>query len=145
MLAAPEAALRVYQWSKFEVPLQAGPGDLERFAEQGLGSRLSYLIRHDALGWQATPNYTRRGPARNADGSVFELNMSQDSRGFRRFGDPSSDRPRVMVIGDSFTQAVLVSDDQTYYAVLADRLGAEVFAYGGSAFGTLQEYMILDR
>ena len=58
------------------------------------------------------------------------------------FGDLRSTRPKVFVIGDSFTQAVQVSDDDTYYASLKDTVGVEVFAYGAGGYGTLQEYMI---
>jgi hypothetical protein len=38
-----------------------------------------------------------------------------------------------------------VSDGDTYYAIIKRKLDAEVFAYGAGGFGTLQEYMILDR
>jgi len=38
-----------------------------------------------------------------------------------------------------------VSDEDTYYAIIKRKLDAEVFAYGAGGFGTLQEYMILDR
>jgi hypothetical protein len=69
--------------------------------------------------------------------------MSQDKNGFRVFGDADSDRPRVFVIGDSFTQAVEVSDDKAYYASLQEAF--EVFAHGGGGYGGLQEFMILDR
>src|SRR5437867_3136868 len=65
--------------------------------------------------------------------------------GFRRFGDPSSSRPKLLVVGDSFTHALEVSDDKTYYALLGDRLGAEVFAYGAGGYGTLQESLVLDE
>jgi hypothetical protein len=60
-------------------------------------------------------------------------------------GDVASDKPRVFVIGDSFTQAPEdASDGKTYYSDLK-KLGLEVFAYGGSGYGSLQEFMILDR
>ena len=61
------------------------------------------------------------------------------------FGKLSSAKPRVFVIGDSFTQATAASDQQTYYAVLQRLLDVEVFAYGGGGYGSLQEFMILDR
>jgi hypothetical protein len=60
------------------------------------------------------------------------------------YGDVKSAAPRVFVIGDSFTQAVQVSDDKTYFAPLKT-LGMNVFAYGSGGYGSLQEYMILDK
>ena len=43
------------------------------------------------------------------------------------------------------TQALDASDDQTYFSIAGKILGSTVFAYGCSGYGTLQEYMILDR
>ena len=43
------------------------------------------------------------------------------------------------------TQAVEVSDDQTYYSRLKRLLDIEVFAYGGGGYGTLQEFLIFDK
>jgi hypothetical protein len=61
------------------------------------------------------------------------------------FGKLSSSKPRVFVIGDSFTQATAASDQNTYYAVLQRLLNVEIFAYGGAGYGSLQQFMILDR
>jgi hypothetical protein len=60
------------------------------------------------------------------------------------FGDLKSSDSRVFVVGDSFTQAVQVSDDKTYYAPLKTS-GMNVFAYGAGGWGSLQEFMILDK
>ena len=63
------------------------------------------------------------------------------------FGDPNSDpeRPKVLFIGDSFTHALEVSNDKTYYAVVGRSLPIEVFAIGCCGYGSLQEYLLLDR
>jgi hypothetical protein len=60
------------------------------------------------------------------------------------YGDPASHRPRILVIGDSQTQAVQVSDEDTYYARLGSDLDVEMFVYAAGGFGTLQEEMIVD-
>jgi hypothetical protein len=74
------------------------------------------------------------------------VQYSTDRYGFRVFGDPKSDKLRVLVIGDSFTAAGTVSDGSPYYSKLAaSNPGIEVFAYGCGGYGTLQEYMILDE
>ena len=49
------------------------------------------------------------------------------------------------MIGDSFTHATSVSDDRTHHALLAKLLDVEVFAYGVGGYGTLQEFLVLDR
>jgi hypothetical protein len=49
------------------------------------------------------------------------------------------------VLGDSFTEASMVSDGETYFHRLAAaRPDLEVFAIGGGGYGTLQEYLLLD-
>ena len=66
--------------------------------------------------------------------------------GFRVFGDPRATKPKILFIGDSYTEAPMVSDGEVYYHRLARaRPDLEVFAIGGRGFGTLQEYMLLDE
>lgn len=54
-------------------------------------------------------------------------------------------RPRVLVVGDSFTAAWGVPPDQPYHQVIARRLRIATDAVGGGGWGTLQEYLALDR
>ncbi len=51
----------------------------------------------------------------------------------------------MLFLGDSFTHAVRVSNDKTYYALLQKALDIEVFALAAEGYGTLQEYMMLDK
>jgi lysophospholipase L1-like esterase len=61
-------------------------------------------------------------------------------------GDLGTSRRRILVVGDSLTHGLgLARDDEMYFSVLGRKLDAEVFAYGGSGFGTLQEYMVIDQ
>jgi hypothetical protein len=96
------------------------------------------------LGWRATENYRFSGSLVDADGVSYAADVRTDENGFRVFGDPHrSDRPRLLVLGDSFTQAIQVSGERAYYSLLGSDIGAEVFAYGAGGFGTLQELMVL--
>ena len=66
--------------------------------------------------------------------------------GFRVFGDTGTSKPKLLVIGDSYTEAAMVSDGETYYQRLAAwRPDLEWFAIGGGGYGTLQEFMLLDE
>jgi len=65
--------------------------------------------------------------------------------GRRVFGDPESPRPKVLIVGDSVTDGLGVPPDQMYYARLGQRLGVEIFAYGGAGYGTLQELMVVEQ
>jgi len=51
----------------------------------------------------------------------------------------------VLFIGDSYTHAVEVSRTKTYYEILATYLPFECFAYGAAGYGTLQEYLLLEK
>ena len=51
----------------------------------------------------------------------------------------------MLCIGDSFTFAKDVSQQETYYAVLQEKINAAVFAYGADGYDSLQEYLILDK
>jgi hypothetical protein len=103
------------------------------------------FVLDDQLGWRATENYRFEGTKFSSDGTEYRAIVSQDDNGFRMFGDLSSAKLRVFVIGDSFTQAVAASDDKTYHAVVKQLLDLEVFAYGVGGYGSLQQFMILDK
>lgn len=103
-------------------------------------------VRPDAKsGWRCVENYRWEGLVSDASGHAHRMTYSTDARGFRLFGDARAPRPKILVLGDSFTQGAAVSDDETYAALLRASSGAEVFAYGTGGYGTLQEYFILDE
>jgi len=143
-LAVLELSFRLYHRWAYDVPLAPGPAGLAAHAERGRVSRLSSIVLDDALGWRSTPSYTFRGARRNGDGTAYEVSVTFDGRGFRSSGRLDTGRPRILAIGDSFTQAVEVSDGEAYHAIVGAALGAEVFAYGAGGYGTLQQAMILD-
>jgi len=136
-LVTGELVLRTWQYFRWHVSFIEGkPRDAANL--------LSPITLDDKLGWRATPNYRFNGMKRSADKTEYPVNISQDANGFRMFGDLTSPAPRVLFIGDSFTQALEVSDDKTFYAPLK-ALNINVFAYGGGGYGSLQEFMILDK
>jgi hypothetical protein len=131
IFSAGEVALGLWHLKKYGV---AGSGGFP------VGSTFD-----EELGWRATNDYREQLEGKTAGGKRYLISRSQDERGFRLFGNLNSERPKLLVIGDSFTQAIDVSDDKTYYAVLKTLLDIEIFAYGAGGYGTLQEYMVLDR
>ena len=66
-------------------------------------------------------------------------------KGKQVFGDRFTPKYKVFFIGDSFTEGCGVKEKNMYYNVVAKNLDAEVFVYGGPGYGTLQEYMVLNR
>ncbi|MBF0483619.1 MAG: SGNH/GDSL hydrolase family protein [Candidatus Omnitrophica bacterium] len=65
--------------------------------------------------------------------------------GKKLFGDLKTSKSRIMVLGDSFTQGNGVPEEFMYYQPLARAFNAELFVYGAYGFGTLQEYLVLDK
>ncbi|MGQ0713225.1 MAG: SGNH/GDSL hydrolase family protein [Gemmatimonadaceae bacterium] len=96
----------------------------------------------DTLGWITRPNFRNTYNNPGFAPSYF----STDEHGFRRYGGLDSASFRVLAIGDSYTQAVSTSTGAAYFDKLAiDFPEIEVFAIGVVGYGTLQEYLLLDR
>jgi hypothetical protein len=94
------------------------------------------------IGWQPVANLSLEHDVPN----FGRVRYSTTKGGFRVFGDPASRKFKLLVIGDSYTEASMVSDGETYYDRLRRaRPDIEVFAIGGGGYGTLQEYMLLDQ
>lgn len=104
-------------------------------------------VRDPVLGWRMNADIRREMKGIRSDGKEYDIHFSSTTNGFRMWGDPSAGRKRLLVVGDSFTEAVQVSDDKTYYALLKQKLGLkwEIFAYGEGGYGTLQEFLVMDR
>ncbi|MEW6008740.1 MAG: SGNH/GDSL hydrolase family protein [Candidatus Omnitrophota bacterium] len=65
--------------------------------------------------------------------------------GTKIMGDSQSDKKmKIFFIGDSFTAQYLDKKDM-YYDVVSRKLGIELFVYGASGYGTLQEYLVIDK
>ncbi len=102
-------------------------------------------ISDPALGSRAIENFVWNGWVKDLNDHPYELNFSTDDRGFRMFGDPNSEKKKVLFIGDSFTHAIEVSNDKTYFGLIADSIDIEVFAYGCRGYNTLQEWLFLEK
>jgi hypothetical protein len=133
-----EASLRLYQRVRYQVPFFAS-------LDASTSPTFSGITLDETLGWRSTPDYYEDGTRRNSDGSSYPVHITIASNGFRQYGDVNTTRPKVLVLGDSITQAMQVSDTSTYYAIIGQTLDVEIFAYGAGGLGSLQEYMILDR
>ncbi|MDA8101148.1 MAG: SGNH/GDSL hydrolase family protein [Nitrospiraceae bacterium] len=98
--------------------------------------------RSEELGWDVKPDFSSKYNVRG----YGEVAYTTTKYGFRRFGDPATTKTKVFVIGDSVTQAYTTTDGTAYFDVLAKLdPSLEIFAYGCGGYGSLQEYMILDK
>ena len=95
------------------------------------------------MGWHAVPNFEFKGTVPDAAGNNYELNFSTDENGFKYFdAGQDTNHKRLLVIGDSYTHAIEVSNDKSYYGLLKDSLQkneVDLFAYGARGIGPLQQ------
>jgi hypothetical protein len=98
------------------------------------------------LGWRPKSNYTYLNNNHiDVKGNRYSVQVKTNEYGFRAWGDIKSNKIKILFIGDSFTGDANMSDDDAYFAKVGELLDAEVFAFGGGGYGSLQEKMILEK
>ena len=66
--------------------------------------------------------------------------------GFKRWPADPSGTIRVLIIGDSMTEMTQVSNGEEWYAYLESAFDqVDFFVFGSGGYGSLQEFLILDR
>src|ERR1051326_326735 len=97
------------------------------------------------LAWVPTPSYAPKTRSlRDLAGRSYERVYRTDANGSRLWGTHPG-RPKILFIGDSYTQAFEVSNDNTYYAQFAKQSGLDAYEVGAGGYGTLQELMLAAR
>lgn len=104
-----------------------------------------FSVKNDKLGWKIEPNYSKDFTYTDKAGISYEVSLKYDENSFKSFGNINSTSPKILFIGDSYTASVEVSNEKTFFNILKDSLGIEVFAIGAGGYGTLQEYLVLDE
>ncbi len=96
---------------------------------------------HPVLGSAPTPGF--EGVVR-LPGRQIPVHINQAGL---RGPEPAMDRPRWLAVGDSFTLALQVAEEQSFPALLGDAMGVQVFNGGIEASGTtvaLDRYRLVD-
>ncbi|MFH1402913.1 MAG: hypothetical protein ABIH11_01425 [Candidatus Altiarchaeota archaeon] len=96
-------------------------------------------------GWGIEENTSEKRSVMDPEGVVRNFTVEYSTRGFKRWGDPDSDRKKMLVIGDSYTHMMWTPNGEEYYAYLEEEFDdMEFFVFGASEYGPLQEYLIID-
>lgn len=104
------------------------------------------LLPDRDLGWIAKPGFKFSGTIKSYKvQKTYKADITTNEYGFRKWGDLKSGKKRLFILGDSFTHSMYASDEKTWYSIFAEKTGTEVFAYGCSGYGTMQEYLIIKR
>ncbi|MEO1262352.1 MAG: hypothetical protein AAFZ15_26330 [Bacteroidota bacterium] len=115
-------------------------------AFRSTGYPTAATVVHPKMGWTAKPNFNFSGTVTDAAGTDYDIQLAVDENGFKYFGDPASGKKKLLVVGDSYTHAIEVSNDKTYYGLLKDSLqNIELFAFGARGIGPLQQLIWLEE
>ena len=95
-------------------------------------------------GWRS-PSGIQKHKVQDTRDNFREITNYYFRNGFKRWGNINSDKNKILIIGDSFTQMNLVANGEEWYAYIEKYLkDIELFVYGRGGYGTLQEYLVLD-
>jgi hypothetical protein len=114
-------------------------------ADVSLNLLLGSVYKPTKYGWTITANRTKHLTVQDQPGQFRAVRDQTFKHGFKRWGNLDTTHPKVLILGDSFTQMNVVSNGEEWYAYLENAFPAvEWFVYGGGGYGSLQEYMVLD-
>lgn len=116
----------------------------------------STYLYDSELGWTSKKNFKYTYKEKDLYGNQYSSFYSTNSLGARSFVQKSSSNKnnqsiRILVVGDSFTMDPYVGNDDMWYSILANKISknkeqnVEVLAFGGGAYGSLQELLLLQR
>ena len=100
-------------------------------------------LKDDYMGWKPKGDYHFIGQMKDSKNEPYDIEIRTAPNGFRSYDDPNTDKRKILFIGDSYTQAVEVSNDKTFYHLLRDSLDIAVFAHGMAGYGNAQHFMML--
>lgn len=130
-----ELAIRVFYLQKYNKPILESP----RRSLSGA------LVLDNYLGWRSNQSYKFKGVKLSKDGTKYAADVSFLKDGFREYSKSANNNKRLLFIGDSYTQALEVSNNKTYYHLIGRELGVQIYSYGVGGYGSLQESMLLEQ
>jgi lysophospholipase L1-like esterase len=98
----------------------------------------------DTLGWAPRESYQSTYMRATLGGATYPVRYSVDASGLRLCSTNGQGR-KILVVGDSHTHGLEVTNDKPYPCVVARDLQASAVAYAAGGYGTLQERIVLER
>lgn len=96
-------------------------------------------------GWNPPENTLLHPVVEDSPGNSRELTVQYFRNGFKRWGNLDTEKTRVLIVGDSFTEMNWVSNGEEWYSWLEREFpNVELFVFGAGGYGTLQEFMVVD-
>ena len=103
------------------------------------------FYRPTKYGWTIKSDRTLTRKIHDSPGNFRSAHSTFFENGFRRWGDLTKPAIKVLVLGDSYTEDIYVSNGEEWYAYLEKAFkDVELFVYGAGGYGSLQEFLVLD-
>ncbi|MDD5672140.1 MAG: SGNH/GDSL hydrolase family protein, partial [Candidatus Omnitrophica bacterium] len=103
------------------------------------------VYQQTPYGWSVKENTEEKARIEDSPGHFRNITVKYYRHGFKRWGDVQTEKKKIFIIGDSFTQMNWVSNGEEWYSSLEKEFDdVELFVFGGGGYGSLQEFMILD-
>jgi hypothetical protein len=120
---------------------------VQHFFVYSTGKDTRSLVRDSEIGWAPKENHTFKNTVSDLAGTENLIEYQTFKDGFRLYGKTKTRKKKVLVVGDSFTHASNVSNNETYYHHLKKQIGDqyEVFAIGAGGYSPLQEWLTIKR
>jgi hypothetical protein len=105
--------------------------------------RIALPIQYNRYGW--SPPINRTVEVNYGIAGQERSYITYFDYGFRAWGNISSNRTKIMIIGDSYTAGPGVSSGEEYFShIRSEFSNIELFAFGEGGYGTTQEYLVLN-
>ena len=101
----------------------------------------------EEVGWKVKSNHHFIDTVKDNAGKKYIVDFQTQEGGLKKINTivPDTIEQKVLFIGDSYTIAVEVSNEKTFYGLLEKRMPIEVYAYGAGGYSTLQKLLMFEK
>ncbi len=103
----------------------------------------SYQLSHK-YGWinKAQTSYQT---VQDSPGVFRKVKAFYPKEGFKRYPEKEPNKPRILIVGDSFTDMPWVSNGEEWYSYIEREFPAyQIYVSGNGGYGNLQEFMLIN-
>jgi lysophospholipase L1-like esterase len=110
--------------------------------------RPNYHAFDENLGWKMKKNFNFSYKQKDFYNNSYLVNFTTNEEGLRPFGNENKEGKKILILGDSFTMDPYASNNDMWYAVLANELSKDKINYygyaaGAGGYGTFQQFILL--
>ena len=114
-------------------------------ADLSLGQIYPKRYTPTRYGWSVGADRKVARTVEDTKGNYRQITNQYFAHGFKRWPQDPGDKPRLLIMGDSFTHMTYVSNGEEWYAYLEQAFPHIAFyVFGAGGYGTLQEFMVMD-